>query len=265
MSQTLPEVAIAAISFMAFWLIAVLVILIAGQYHPAVRGFRNHMIVKWKPALVIAGLFVLSMGFGGRGFLNPYAIAVSCQALIGLAIASSIEGCQPLPVTNAFVQRRQILRQVVLMAVISVLVVVPALIIGTIGLNIGHQLFGETDYTRQAANTLSPNKWLTFFLLLSGSGIGEETPFRLVLLSFIWKVSKRKWLAIVLSALVFGAYHLTPLSSMYRIFWQFPVSQFIASTLIGMVWGYLFIKRGYETTVLGHTLTNWLPLMVFAG
>lgn len=265
MRQADPEVAIAALSFMASWLITVLFILTAGQYHPAVRGFRNQMIVKWKSALAIAGLFVLGMGFGGRGFLNPYAIAVYCQALIGLAIASSIEGYQPLPVTDAFVQRRQILRQIVLMAVISVLVVVPALLIGTIGLDIGRHLFGETDYTREAVNTLPPNKWLTFFLLLSGSGIAEETPYRLVLLSFIWKRAKRKWLAITLSALVFGAYHLTPLSGMYRVFWQFPVSQFIASTLIGLVWGYLFTKRGYETTVLGHTFSNWLPLMLFAG
>ena len=158
MQQTPPEIAIAALAFIAFWLITVLVILTVGRYHPAIRGFRNQMMVKWKSALVIAGLFVLGMGFGGRGFLNPYAIAVFCQALIGLAIASSIEGYQPLPVTNAFVQRRQILRQVVLLAVISVAVVVPSLLIGTIGLDIGRHLFGETYYTRDAANTLPPNK-----------------------------------------------------------------------------------------------------------
>jgi membrane protease YdiL (CAAX protease family) len=223
------------------------------------------MISKWKPALIIAGLFVLGMGLGESGFFNPYAITVFCQALIGLGITSNIEGYQPLPVTNAFVQRRQILRQVILMAVISALVILPALLIGTIGQDIGQHLFGETNYSREAAYTLPLNKWFTFFLLLSGSGIAEETPYRLVLLSFIWKVTKRKWLAIVLSALVFGAYHLTPLNGMYRIFWQFPVSQFIASSLIGLVWGYLFIRRGYETTVLGHTFSNWLPLMVFTG
>jgi membrane protease YdiL (CAAX protease family) len=263
--QTPPEVATAVLLFIAFWLITVLVILIAGQFHPGIRGLRKQMLDKWKPALVIAGLFILGMGIGGRGFLNPYAIAIFCQALIGLAVASSIEGYEPLPVTSAVVRRKKILRQVILALTISVLVVVPALLIGTIGLDIGRQIFGETDYTSQASSTLSPNKWDTFFLLLSGSGIAEETPYRLVLLSFIWKVTKRKWLAIVLSALIFGAYHLTPLSGMYLIFRQFPVSQFMASTLIGLVWGYLFIKRGYETTVLGHTFSNWLPLMFFAG
>jgi membrane protease YdiL (CAAX protease family) len=263
MSQTPPEVVIATLSFIAFWLIAVLAILVGGQFQPAIRSFRNQMSAQWKPALGIAGLFILGMGLGGRGFLNPYAIAIFCQALIGLAIAPSIAGFRPFPVTNAFVQRAQILRQVILMIVFAIIALVPAFLVGTIGLNIGQQLFGETNYTSQAANTLPPDKWLAFLLFFSGSGIAEETPFRLVVLSFIWKVTKRKGLAIILSALVFGAYHLTPLDGMYRIFWQFPVSQFAASTLIGLIWGYLYIKRGYETTVLGHTLSNWLPLLFF--
>jgi membrane protease YdiL (CAAX protease family) len=182
-----------------------------------------------------------------------------------LGIAGSIEGWQPLPVSNAFVQRKQIVREVVVMVVLAVTAAVAAVLIGSVGLNIGQQLFGENNFTNQAANSLSPNKWQAFFLFLSGSGIGEETPFRLVVLSLIWKVTKRKWLAIVLSALIFGAYHLTPFDSMYRMFWQFPISQFTAGTLIGLVWGYLFTRRGYETTVLGHTLSNWLPLMLFAG
>jgi len=165
MRQTDPDVVTTAITFMTFWLITVLVILTGGQYHLAVRGFRNQMIVKWKSALVVAGLFVLGMGFGGRVFINPYAVAIFCQALIGLAIASSIEGFQPLPVADAFVQRRQVLRQ---------------------------------------------NGLLSFN--------------RIVMLFFIWKKAKRKWLAIILSALVFGAYHLTPLSGIYRVFWQFPIS-----------------------------------------
>jgi hypothetical protein len=32
------------------------------------------------------------------------------------------------------------------------------------------------------------------------------------MLPLIWKVTKQKWLGVVLSALAFGAYHLTPLS-----------------------------------------------------
>lgn len=119
MIQTPPEVVISAISFIAFWLITVLGILIAGQFHPAIGEFRRWMTVYWEPALGMAGLFVLGMALGGRGFLNPYALAIFCQALLGLAIASSIEGFQPLPVTIAFVQGSQILRQTGLLLLVS--------------------------------------------------------------------------------------------------------------------------------------------------
>mgnify|MGYP001573717490 CR=1 FL=1 len=30
-----------------------------------------------------------------------------------------------------------------------------------------------------------------------------------------------------------------------------------------MVWAYVYVKRGYETAVLAHTLSNWLPVAVF--
>jgi len=265
MKTTSQETITATWIFIAFWLAVFLAIMIAGQFYPSARPFRRRMMAAWKPALAMAVMYLLGTAAGGRGFLNPYALAVFCQVLIGMAVAGSIEGFHPLPVVNAFIEHRQILRQVLLLLLLSLLVVVPALLLGTIGLNIGVQLFGETDYTYETANIMPTNMVLTFFLFLSGSGIAEETTYRLVLLSFIWKLSGRKWLAIALSALVFGAYHLTPLSGMYRIFWQYPISQFTASTPIGLVWGYLFTRRGYGTNVLGHTFSNWLPMMLFGG
>ena len=74
MSQTPPEVVMVSLLFLAFWLALVLAILVAGQYRPAIRSFRERMVSKWKPALVIVGLFILGIGLGGRGFFNPYAI-----------------------------------------------------------------------------------------------------------------------------------------------------------------------------------------------
>jgi len=268
MNQTPPEVIAATLIFIAFWLVIVIVILVAGRYYPAPGRFRDRMISKWKPALAIAAIYIVSTGLGGRGILNPYAVAIFCQALIGLTIASSIEGYEPLPVAKALIQRHKVVTQVAVMLVISILVVVPALLIGTIGLDIGRQIFSEADYTQQAESTLTtlaPSKWMVFFLLLAGAGIAEETTYRLVCLSFIWKLTRRKWVAILISALLFGVYHLTPLNGMYLTNWQFPISQFIASTLIGLVWGYLLVKRGFGTAVLGHTLSDWLPMMLFAG
>jgi len=268
MNQTPPEVITATLIFITFWLVTVLVILIAGRYYPGLGGFRDRMISKWKPALAIAGLYIISTGLGGRSILNPYVVAIFCQALVGLTLASSIERYEPLPVANALFRRQKAVKQVVLLLVISLVAVVPALLIGTIGLDIGKHIFGEANYTQQATSTITAptaNKWAFFFLFLAGAGIAEEAIYRLVCLSLIWKLTNRKRLAILLSAVLFGIYHLTPLNGMYLTNWQFPISQFIASTLIGLVWGYLFVKRGFGTAVLGHTLSDWLPLMLFAG
>jgi membrane protease YdiL (CAAX protease family) len=132
-----------------------------------------------------------------------------------------------------------------------------------VGLDIGQGLFGETNYTQEAKGGFPDSKVAAFFMLLGGAGIAEETPFRLVLLTLVWLLTGRRWLAIVVSALLFGGYHLTPLNGMYLTFLQFPVSQFLASSLIGAVWGLVYVRRGYGTVVLAHTLSNWLPFLIF--
>jgi membrane protease YdiL (CAAX protease family) len=265
MEQTPVEVITANLVSTGCWILAVAVVLIAGRRWQSIRNFRAKMIAQWKPSFVIAMLFVMGMGIGGRGFLNPYAVTVFCQAMIGLALARSIPGYEPLPVTRSIVQRERIRRSIGLMVGIALLLVPPALVIGSVGLSIGRQLFAEANRTAEATAVFPSNKWLTFFLLLSGAGIAEETTFRLVFLSLCWRLTRRRWLAIALSALLFGAYHLTPLNGMYRIFWQSPISQFLASTLIGAVWGYVFVRRGYETAVLGHTLSDWIPFVLFSA
>jgi membrane protease YdiL (CAAX protease family) len=84
-----------------------------------------------------------------------------------------------------------------------------------------------------------------------------------MILTFVWWVTGKKWLAILLSAVAFGAYHLSPLDSFYLTFWHYPMSQFLSSTLIGLLWGWVYTWRGYETAVLGHTLSDWLPFALF--
>jgi hypothetical protein len=126
MNQNPPEVIAANIVFMTIWLVTVLVILIGGKYFTSIQTFRNKMLAKWKPAAVIVVLFLLGMGLGGRGFINPYAIAIFCQALIGLTIASDLD-FEPLPLSNAIVQRKEVFRQIAISIILSVLVVIPAL------------------------------------------------------------------------------------------------------------------------------------------
>jgi membrane protease YdiL (CAAX protease family) len=265
MNETPIEILISILIFTALLIITVLAILLFGDRWSRTRGFRLRMMAQWKPALVIAALFVISMGLSGKGFLNPYGITVFCQALLGLALARGIPDFEPLPVSNAVIQRDKAWVKLVLMVLIAALMVIPAQLIGTIGLDIGQQIFGETNLTSQATGEFPANKWAAFFMLLAGAGIAEETPYRLLFLSFFWRLTGRRNLSILISALLFGAYHLSPLNSMYHFFLQFPISQFLASTLIGLVWGYLYVKRGYETVVLGHALSDWLPFLIFSG
>ncbi len=264
MNQPSPEIVTAFYAFTGFWLVVVLFILIGGRLISGMHRFRQQLISQWKPALAITVIFIISMGVAGKGWLNPYAIAIFCQAVIGLAIASGIGGFKSIPVGDAIKERHQVLLQVALLLGTALIAAFPAIIIGNVGISIGQQVFGEVDYTQQAASTLfAGNKWLVFFSALGGAGIAEETTYRLVCLSLVWKLTGKSWLAVVISALVFGAYHLTPLNGMYLTFLKYPISQFLGSVLIGLVWGYLFVKRGFGTAVLGHTLSDWLPLMLF--
>ena len=194
--------------------------------------------------------------------MNPYAIAIFCEAWVGLAAAYAVKGHEPLPVVKAISRRTHMWRPIGRMLGIALIAVVPALLIGSIGLEIGRQLLGEINRTDTAMSMLPTGAGQAFFLLLSSAGIAEETTYRLVYLSLIWRWTGKRLFAIVFAAVLFGVYHLTPLDSMYQVFWQFPFSQFLASTLIGMVWGYIYTKFGYETAVLGHTLSDWIPVFI---
>lgn len=263
MSQLSPEDILILFIVPGLSLVAVLFILLAGKYVPAIGRIKERMLAHWKPAVLIVVVFIVSMRLGGNSWLNPYAIAVFCQAWIGLAIASSIFGFDALPVAHAITERKKIAVEFTLLFGIALAAAIYGIIIGSVGMSIGKNIFGEISYTQQAQSALpTTNKWLVFFSLLGGAGIAEETTYRLVILSLVWKLTNHKWLAIVVSALAFGAYHLSPLNQMYLIFWKFPISQFTASVLIALMNGYVFTKRGFGTTVLAHTLSDWLPFML---
>lgn len=69
--------------------------------------------------------------------------------------------------------------------------------------------------------------------------------------------------AIAVSAVVFGLYHLSPLNSWYSVYWHAPITQMVTATTGGLVLGYVFSRRGYETTVLGHALGNTVLFSLF--
>lgn len=247
---------LATLAFIAFWLVLTALIVLVGKWWTPLRAFRACMIAQWKPALVIAGLFLL-------GMLHPYALAIFCQAMIGLALVRGIPGFEPLPVAEGLVRREPVGEMIAVVTFWVLLAVVIALLVGTVGLSIGQGIFNETRQNQEALEGFAPGPWQAFWLFLSGAGIAEETTYRLVLVGLMWRIFKRPGFAVFLAAVLFGLYHITPLSGMYRTFLQFPVSQVFASLLIGLVWGWLFVKRGFGAAVMGHTLSNWVPMLLF--
>lgn len=244
------------------WVLAVVVILILGERRPDARDFRDRMLRQWKPALVIALLHVLGAVIGGVGFQFS-SIRVFCEALIGLTLASGLAGYEPLPVTRAFVRKEKRIEHIYLMLVVAMAVVMAALVVNGVLGSAFLQMFRETMSNSQGVVSVFPKNALqSFFLLLAGAGISEETTYRLFCLSLVWRLTHRPWVAIMLSAVLFGAYHLSPLDGLYRQFWERPLTVFTLSTIMGVVMGYVYLKRGYETAVLGHTLGDWIPMLL---
>jgi membrane protease YdiL (CAAX protease family) len=253
----------------AFWVALTGGIALTGQRWRRLRAFRARMLAQWRTALVIAALYALGAGIArgpDAGLLFGAvigAVPVFCQAILGLAIARGIAKFDPLPATTAVTRRSHIACTLVISLALALVAVPVGLLLGSIGSTIGQQVFGE-HVTHQNLVSQMPSNPVTLFLyFLAGAGIAEETLYRLVILSLVWRLTGLRWVAVVIAALVFAAYHLSPLDSFYLTFWQYPVSQFLSTALIGLVWGWLYVKRGYETAVLGHTLSDWLPVLLF--
>jgi hypothetical protein len=269
------EVAVTTIVFYSAWVVGVLAVLVMGRRQdrlatqpptisPATgidwSGWSRRLRSNLMPALILAMLYLLASLVLGR--INPIAGGVFCQALVGLAIAYSIRGFEPLPVVKAIREHRQAVRAVLLMIVIGLVANVAAKVVGGLGLNAG-SIFGEHDFTRQAASSFHVNAFQAVFVLLGGGGVAEELMFRLVAVSLVWKLTGHAWMGVAAGSLLFAAYHYTPLDGLYRTFWQFPIGALVSNLLVGAVWGIVYVKRGLETAVVGHTLLDWFTFLVF--
>jgi membrane protease YdiL (CAAX protease family) len=263
MDQIPAESVIASRAFALFWVLIVSMILITGYWWNWASEFREKLLEQWKPSLVIALTHLLGAGLGGYGFFQVSSLGYFCQAMIGLALARSISGYEPLPVSQAFVHKEKRLARICLMFVSSLGVVLAALFVNGFLSSPLMRFFGERMSNSAGVSSFFPeNLWQSFLLLLAGAGIAEETTYRLLFLSLFWRLTRRPWVAIVLSALLFGAYHLSPLDAVYHQLWERPLTIFTMSAVMGMVMGYVYVKHGYETAVLGHTLGDWTGLLL---
>jgi hypothetical protein len=246
-----------------FWVLTWSAILVAGRWQLWARDFREKLLGQWKPALVIALLHWLGAGLGGYDFFQVSSPGIFCQAMIGLALARSIADYEPLPVSQGVVHREKRMERIWLMLVISLTVVAAALFVNGFLWRLLLRLFGESMSNSAGYASFFPeNAWQSFLLLLAGAGLAEETTYRLLFLSLFWRLTRRPWMAILRSSLLFGAYHLSPLDAFYRQLWERPLTVFTMSALMGGVMGYVYIKHGCLIAVLGHTLGDWLGLLL---
>jgi len=263
MEQIPSESVIASRALALFWALVSSVILVAGRWHPGALGFREKMLAQWKPALVIALLHLLGAGFGGYGFFQLSSIGYFCQAMIGLALARGISDFEPLPVSQAMINGEKRTEPLYAMLVFSLAVVLAALFVNGVLVSLLSKLFGEEISSSSGFGSFFPQNALqSLLLLLAGAGIAEETTYRLVFLSLFWRLTRRPGVAVILSALLFGAYHLSPLDAVYRQLWERPLTVFTLSAVMGLFMGYVYTRHGYETAVLGHTLGDWAGLLL---
>lgn len=263
MNATPPLTAAVSITFFVVSIVPVGAILVYRGASGAVAAARAALLANVRAAVVIAALYEIASIIRGRP-LDVTTAAVFSWVLVGLALARSIPGFEPLAVTRDVREHRHPVRSVVVMLGLALVLRVVSSVAGGAGMSLGHLLAGETSRTADVAATFPTDPVQSFFLLLGGAGIAEEALFRLLVLSFLWRVSGSAPVAVIAAAATFGAYHLSPLDSLYEQFWLFPVSQFLASVFTGVVWGITYVKRGYETCVLGHALGDWLTILVFA-
>lgn len=123
------------------------------------------------PAARSALIALVSSGLHGTGVFNLYMPAIFCQALLGLAVARSIAGFEPLAVWAAWRQGTHVWRTLVLALGTALLAAVVGVLLGTVGISIARQLFHETydmRATTEAGQALTLSKWQRFFYFFVG-------------------------------------------------------------------------------------------------
>lgn len=123
--------------------------------------------------------------------------------------------------------------------------------------------------------TSAPPAWQGFLASFYG-GIVEEIIMRLFLLSFLlWiftKLTKLKkytpvqgWVAILLVALAFGAGHLPAMSTITALTPPVIARVFVLNGLGGVVFGWLYLRRGLLAAMLAHFMTDIVLHVIFAS
>jgi membrane protease YdiL (CAAX protease family) len=241
---------------------------------PATRPELKQIVVKIA-LLVLAGFAVLavlsltSSRASGAGRLGPAGVVLALLLLTGLGTAG-LAAERRLPIDLFPVLRRREIPRILYVLVaalfLAVLENVWSGIWGDIAAGIGRAL-GETPLVdSDAASYFDVGNPLRLFLnFLIGAGLAEEVLFRVGIMTPVWALTGRWGWGLLVSAVIFGLYHISPLSGMAAYNLQAPVTAVLESFGAGLAIGVIYRYRGFMTAVMTHALGNWLVVMILLG
>jgi len=248
-------------------IIVVFISIACLRRQPRLEGFWASIVKQWRAATILTLIYLIALGISFTKFeIKVSYILVSivengaymfCLAMLGLGFTTQISGFEPLHLRRGVKAVSSILIGafilIALSGLINILIGQGLIALGITGppeAPSGLEFFQEFSLVE------------IFFMLLEGAGIAEEVLFRLFIMTGLWCLLKRPSLAMVISAMFFGLYHLSPLNSLYLTFWRFPVYQFIITFLFGLAAAWIYQKRGLEAAILGHTLGNFIGVVI---
>jgi len=262
------QLAITTAQLVEIIIIIVIFITIAClRKHPRLAGFWTSMFEQWRPGMILTLIYLISFGISLTGFETdlPHILVyivvgggyMFCLTMLGLGFTARINHFEPLQLRRGVRAIPDILIGVLVLFALSGLINIP---IGRGLIAVGITGPPETTSGLEFFQDLSLSQ--VFFMLLTGAGITEEVFYRLLVMSGLWCLFKRPSLAIMISSILFGVYHLSPLNSLYLTFWDYPVYQFIVTFLFGLAAAWIYQKKGLEVAILGHTLGNFMGVVI---
>lgn len=194
------------------------------------------------------------------------AILLAIMIFVGMFFASRVG--LGMPILDSLVQGESVSAKIRAILPVSIIPgVIGALII--LGLEIFYfqpAMLKELGDTAAALNlqTSQPSAWKGFLASFYG-GIAEEIQLRLLVMSFfVWLgrfISKTMdgkptatvvWIANILAAVLFGLGHLPTMALLVPLTPIVIARAVVLNSLLGIVFGWLYWKRGLEAAMVSH-------------
>lgn len=187
------------------------------------------------------------------------AVLFAVFIVVGLYASKKVGLC--IPVLEGFLEGKEVKSHLLSILPLSL---VSGAVVG--GLIIGFDsLFYYLNPEPFAGSAqVNPPVWQAFLASFYG-GIGEEVAMRLFLMTvLVWIFFKAKrtaegnpttfgvWLAIILAAVLFGIGHLPFTSALVQISPFIVARAIILNGIAGVVFGWLYWKKGLESAMISH-------------